>query len=369
MDLAVLETQESPELATSLDIEETTQQFFECMGEETAVDSLTYRDRLLEEYPDLMPVTERIWNFHDVLYGSSYLERSRQCRTRSWYVRDDADMSVAVHSNACRLRWCPMCAEMRKKTVARSCFDFLKDQGRVRLLTLTVKHGDKPLTDQLEFLKKCFIKLRNSVKWKRYVTGCVWFLHVKDNGANRGWHPHLHVLLTGQYVPQEWLSAKWRKITGESFIVDIREVYDLEEALFDACRYVGRPANLLDVEEDCRVDLMHALDGVRLCGTTGICKAISLRPPRLKDREGNYTVLGSYYAVHRLASLGDIQARQILQAERLGQPIPPGIFCPHVDEFDSDEHVRGLVNERNRPPPEVDTFSYRQEELLWTDVY
>ena len=47
---------------------------------------------------------------------------------------------------------------------------------------------------------------------------------VEAVNKGRGWHVHLHVLVEGGYVSQRLLAADWQELTGDSCIVDIREV-------------------------------------------------------------------------------------------------------------------------------------------------
>ena len=121
-----------------------------------------------------------------------------------------------------------MCGKARVNIIKRNCFEFFSKQPFVRFLTLTMKHYDLPLRDQIRLLKKNFVKLARRVGWKKYVTGSVNFLHVKYN-EKTGWHVHLHILLTGSYLPQKWLSAEWLKVTGDSVIVHVEACYSEKE--------------------------------------------------------------------------------------------------------------------------------------------
>lgn len=258
--------------------------------------SWTYRQRRLRKCFDLARIDEQVFGNSDVVYDTNYLARFRRCRTWAWIVRDIENKKLTICSNSCRLRWCPMCGEARVKTIAHSCREFFKKQKRVRFLTLTLKHRDISLKEQIARIKKSFAKLCRSSVWRKYVTGSIWFLQTKPNCGGKWWHVHLHILLTGSYVPQDWLSEKWMKITGDSKIVDIREVrggYDLGKVIKDVVRYAGQPANLLDVDYEYRLELVHVTDKIRICGTTGICKAMSLRPKKFKDVSSSYTKVGS----------------------------------------------------------------------------
>jgi len=192
-----------------------------------------------------------------------------------------------------------------------------------------MKHSDDPLEDQLKSIGKWRAALSRRVRWRELVTGSVWFLQIKPIRGGESWHIHLHMLVTGSYVPQPWLSRTWEKITGGSFIVDVRRVKNLKVALSDVCRYVGRPANLLAVAFEYQLDLVHATRRIRLCGTTGICKDgnVSLRPERKDGDEGDERRIGYVETLWGLARDGNQSARAVIQSERTGEPLVGPIDC------------------------------------------
>lgn len=373
MDSAIAEIAESRETAffpSSVHTKETTRQFFEndCRtdldfapdADDTQAEffgECGYRASRFQKFPDLTPITEQVLADHDTDYGSYYLKRFRACRTMAWCVRDVETDMITTRSNSCRLRWCPVCAEARANIIEHSCREFFEKQSSVRFLTLTQKRNDLSLKKQIAQIKKSFAKLRRCSGWRKYVTGCVWFLQIKPSCGGKWWHVHLHILLTGSYMPQNWLSGKWLKVTGDSKIVDIRFVCDLGSALKDVVRYAGRPANLLDVSQKYRLELVHATDKIRVCGTTGICKDVSLRPPKFQKDDSCCENLGSYSTIQRLAVMGDERARDILRAERDGTPLKNAHSFRDVDDF-IDDRFSGLSPieplSQSRSPPKMD---------------
>jgi len=51
---------------------------------------------------------------------------------------------------------------------------------------------------------------------------------------------HLHLAMVMPYVRQRWLSAKWLKITGDSPVVDIRAVHDIERLRNELAKYLTK---------------------------------------------------------------------------------------------------------------------------------
>lgn len=344
-------------VVTSVHTKETTEQFSEnnlrTGIEDTQAELFgehSYRTSRLEKFPDLAVETDQTLIDYDSDCGTYYHERFRACRTMAWFVRDVETDMIRIHSNSCRLRWCPMCAEARANTITHTCREFFEKQPAVRFLTLTQKRNDLPLRDQIARMKKWFKKLRYCSGWRRYVTGCVWFLQIKPICGGKSWHVHLHILLTGSYMPQNWLSEKWLDVTGDSKIVDIRSVCNLGSALKDIVRYAGRPANLLDVYPEYRHELIKATDKIRVCGTAGICKAVSLRPPRFEQDDSRYENLGRYSTIQRLAAAGDESARDLFRAERDLTPLKNAHSFRDVDDF-IDNGFTGLSC---RDPPDMD---------------
>ena len=326
-------------------------------------DDTSYRTRRLRDFPDLVPVTEQVWEDYDSIVGTNYIERFRKCRTSAWFVRNTETGRLKLLSNSCRLRLCPPCAEARSKVIARSCRDFLEEQGRVRFMTLTMKHSDATLEEQIKLIKKCFVRLRQRVGWRKYVTGCVWFLQLKPIDGGESCHVHYHVLLTGSYMPQKWLSETWEKITGGSFVVDIRLVSDrgndcgLGLVLSDVARYAARPVNLLEVDREHRFEYVRATEKIRLCGTTGICRdGISLRPVKFVKDDSHLEQMGDYETVRHLARGGDKRALVVFSCWLNDKPVGPGFSCQETDDF-IDDKFTGLSP---RGPPGMGV-----QENLW----
>ncbi len=328
-----------------------------------------YREKRLSRFPDLLPAMKDVFMDSDSAFGSKtrYMSRFQECRTRAWFVRDVDSGMVKILSNSCRLRFCPMCAEARTKMIAHSCRDFLEDQKYVRFLTLTLKHSDDSLGEQIKRIKKCFTRLRQRVQWRKSVTGCIWFMQAKPVRRGAEWHVHLHILLTGEYVPQKWLSEAWEKITGGSRIVDIRLVSDrgsdhgLNEVLSDVTRYAARPANLLDVDREHGLDLLRSTEKIRICGTTGICRdGISLRPPKFVKDNSKLEQLGEYETIKRLVRSGDERAWAVADGYLNHKPIGPGFSCQDVDDFIDDRFTGLSPLTSSRGPPDKGLFDVEE---------
>jgi hypothetical protein len=150
----------------------------------------------------------------------------------------------------CHLPVCADCQETKSlRELARILPKFLqslKDNPDLILafMTLTLRSNKKRgLRGACKQIKKDFAKLRGRKVWKN----CIGGVGRIENTFNRmlGWHPHIHcLLLLNEYLLQAELSDGWHDITGDSMIVDIRQVHDLKAGLVECVKY---PFKLSDV--------------------------------------------------------------------------------------------------------------------------
>ena len=180
--------------------------------------------------------------------GSPFLESVREslieCGNylgfRNYYTVGEMRL---VNANFCKKHlFCPVCAIRR---ASKSLSSYLERYKAVRLenpslrpymVTLTVKNGDD-LDERYNHLAKSVVKItRNrtrslSSKTSRHVSefakiqGAIGSYEFTNKG--NGWHPHVHIIALlpeGVTIDQHQLSQEWLKITGDSYIVDVRPI-------------------------------------------------------------------------------------------------------------------------------------------------
>lgn len=138
------------------------------------------------------------------------------------YTRHVVHDGGAVSPFHCHCRACPLCQRLRRQKLAAKFYQRAKAMQSPKLLTLTLKHTQDPLPDQCHRIKEAFRRLRAHAVWKQQVRGGFWVLEVVQTSTAQEWHVHIHALINAKYLPQEWISQRWLKITGDSMIVDIR---------------------------------------------------------------------------------------------------------------------------------------------------
>lgn len=288
----------------------------------------TYRRSLV---PDEFTAAESTYLKLDERDELKRVELLQGCRRSAWFVRNVESGHVHVASNACRLRWCPMCSRAKSAYITHNVKPWIESLRTARFMTLTLKHSNAPLVTQIDKLYADFRKLRKDTQFKKLCTGGVWFFQIKLIEETQQWHPHIHCVLSGKWISKLWLSKKWLAITNSSYIVDIKMVRNPDRAASEVARYSATPAQLRDLDGDQRIEVFDAMHRRRLCGTWGNAKKVSLSPPRSVD-SGKYEDLGSYFIVLNTTESDD-SARQIYNAWVNHTPLLPGVRMSGIDKW------------------------------------
>lgn len=150
------------------------------------------------------------------------------------------DQLRLVESNFCQLtKLCALCAirrGSRNMAVYLERFQFIKAQKpelQAFLVTLTVKNG-LDLVERLNHLRKALKRAigarrqalcgngRTLTPFAEYAAG-IGSIEITNSG--KGWHPHVHFIILAEQQPdQQALSDYWLKLTGDSYIVDVRPI-------------------------------------------------------------------------------------------------------------------------------------------------
>lgn len=299
----------------------------------------TYGERLRHSCLNQYEAAERIYCYLDRLNSTSKRFDLENCRSKAWFVRHIESGDVRIAANSCHLRWCPVCTDSRRSYIAHSVAEWVHDQAHPKFLTLTIKHSNAPLDHQIDHLYKFFRSLRKRKDFNNSVPGGFWFFQIKMSRQSGQWHPHLHCLISGDYIPHSRLKHMWLEITSNSTVVDIRPVRDPAKAANDAARYAACPGSLSGLSFEDALELVECMHGRRICGTWGTARSVSLRSPPCPDREKWQTV-GSWDNVCKLSAESP-EAKAILFAWQNNKPLDAGIVVygelDHAGLFDLDE--------------------------------
>jgi hypothetical protein len=164
-------------------------------------------------------------------------------------------------------------------------------------------------------LKSAFGRLRATATWKALAGRGVYTFEVTRNPVTRAWHPHLHVLVNAAYIPHDWLSKTWLRITKDSSVVFIKKATPGHAAYL--AKYIGKPLTG-DVHEWEEWPIADELKGLRVCDTFGGEEPIRQHSREDDPRELRY--LGRLSELRRRAANGEIMASSWLhQLEDTGQ--------------------------------------------------
>lgn len=231
---------------------------------------------------------------------------------------------VRTKASFCHDRFCQPCARARGSQLQAGIRNHVPRNAGLRFVTLTLRHSSLPLTDVLDRLRTSFTLLRNRRFWKDRVVGGVAVLEVKLSKAGQ-WHPHLHILVQGSYIPQDELSKTWLAITGDSHVVDVRRVASAEDEAAELARYVTKyitkPAGLDVFTDDQKLDeYLLAMKGQRVLNFLGSWRGIMNEDDEDEtvSTENGWQMLGYLTTFNQRAAEGDPFAVRVLAA--LSQP-------------------------------------------------
>ena len=244
---------------------------------------MSYRGYLLQPRIDHYVRAREIYAAVDGGYSGKFSSRLQQCRKFAWFVQSSVTNKLRVQSSRCKLRWCPICRDVSRMIVTKAVEAWLAIQKYPKMITLTLCHSDDPLDLQVKRIYDSFRKLRRRAFFERRISGGVWFFQLKFNKDTQQWHPHIHCLVAGKFLPHGELKKLWHKITGDSYVVDIRPVKDLAGCSNEVARYATSPADITAVNLERALDIYYATKHQRICGSWGSAKSMSLKPTPLED--------------------------------------------------------------------------------------
>jgi hypothetical protein len=102
------------------------------------------------------------------------------------------------------------------------------------------------------------------------MTGGVYFLELTFNERTALWHPHLHVIFEGAYLPHPVAKSTWLDVTADSFVVDVRALNGASGAAGYVTKYATKAVGASIWTNAGRLDeAMGALAGRRCFQTFG----------------------------------------------------------------------------------------------------
>jgi hypothetical protein len=252
---------------------------------EQTTDTTSYRQFAIAACRRDIDFADSIYQAIDRADSSHKAAVFRGCRTSAWFVRHNVSGEIRVASSKCHARWCPLCIKSRRYVITLAAIKYITAIDRPKFLTLTMKHSNAPLKNQIENLYRNFKEFRRRPWTKKRLKGGIWFFQIKRSEQSGQWHPHLHILLDAKFTPKEEISEKWLETTKSSNIIDIRAIHNAKKAAEYVARYSAAPCRLVDYSIDDALEIVRALHGQRIVGTFGTAKGIKLSAQKPDDAE------------------------------------------------------------------------------------
>jgi len=161
---------------------------------------------------------------------------------RGWHCNHGGH-TFALAENSCSVRVCPHDSRRRSLILAARLEKFLVGRIGLRYAVLAERNSSN-LAEGLASLWRSWTRLRRSVRWKRKVRGCIVALEVTYNAETDSWHPHLNVLMEGEYFPFEELNQAWIEATegaGRTSFIRAADAGTARELI----KYVTKVADLI----------------------------------------------------------------------------------------------------------------------------
>lgn len=164
----------------------------------------------------------------------------------------------------CGDRTCPECRYRDYSRLLALYKPFLASKSQLRLITLTLRGRlDILPRERLTRLRRSFKLLLRQKYYKSRLVGGFYTIEAVNKG--KGWNIHIHILSEGSFIAQSRLSADWFKITGDSFIVDIRKAWSGVGGLRYILKYLSKPPKVNGLE----TEYNYAFRGARLVSAFG----------------------------------------------------------------------------------------------------
>lgn len=206
-----------------------------------------------------------------------------ECRHYAWFARNTDTGKVKVIANSCHLRWCPVCAEVKRMQIKTAVAQWLRTVKKPKFMTFTLKHSKESLSDQIKRLYKAYRLFRQHKFLKKKQRGGVWFFQLKRSEKTHEWHPHLHVVVDMDYINKVEIQDEWLLVTGDSFVVDVRAIKDPGKVVDYVSRYCAKPCNLANFTDADQDTVANSLFGRRLCGRFGTGNQCRFKPEKPID--------------------------------------------------------------------------------------
>ena len=297
------------------------------------------------------------------------IERMENCGAAARVKLHIPTSKVLCVSDRCHDRACHPCQLARGRMIAGHLRQKLS-RGDYLHIIMTLRSTGAPLADQVQHLLQSFRTLRKKrwwmgrprtiddrsrilpappsfpwhkrrrwpkarwrkawrrcwFRWARWTPGGCYFIECTLNPETLLWHPHLHIICSGRFIPHQFLAHAWEASSGGSPVVWIERVRDPASAANEVSKYVSKPLKKEIFEHlEKTQELLTAWKGLRLCSCFGRWRGFRLTTSDGTFCRNDLKDMGPLEAVARAAANGDAWAEQTMAAL-----FPPRTFSPRT---------------------------------------
>ena len=166
-------------------------------------------------------------------------DKIRDCGLTAKKMRCGSCGGEWLAPDRCHHRLCPDCGHIRALRLFNAHIH-LTGRPNLKHLVLTFKNTPELAPEAIPWMRSCFTRLRHRKVFARSWRGGIYSMEFTYTKA-MGWHPHIHALIDGDFVPQAEISKAWLAITGSSAVVWIEKAKKSKQVL----KYILKPSDEL----------------------------------------------------------------------------------------------------------------------------
>jgi len=141
---------------------------------------------------------------------------------------------------------CPPCSDHYLRKTKKRFAEIVKAMKSPKLVTLTLDKKNEDLPSRFKTLWAMKSRLFFYLKRRGYKIG-YWVGAIELPN-------HVHLVIDSEYIPQHELSEVWQLATGDSFVVDIRKVWNYKKAVKYIVKYITKT-----ITENANIDYFSGL--------------------------------------------------------------------------------------------------------------
>ncbi len=206
-------------------------------------------ERLVSNYQ----TKKKLTNILEQIGEGELADRVKLCGSRFTAVTCGKHIVQRKPHHKCDFRLCSFCAPRRSRKIMANylpkALAFVRHPStRVEPchLTLTLKHyPGESLKQSRNRLLSSFRKLIKRKMWGEYFAGGMYAVETTVSKGDGCWHTHLHILaFRKRYFEIELLRAEWLAVTGDSNVLQLDRVTDLQSGMREVIKYISKPLDI-----------------------------------------------------------------------------------------------------------------------------